>query len=64
MIDWLKPDISIDFVLDLGSSTGAAAVDKPRPICDSLAERTLKASKLFAEHKKQARNCVRARLGD
>ena len=63
MIDWLKPGISIDLVLDLGSSTGAAAVEKPRPMCESLAKRTFKGNKLLAEHKKQARNCVRARVG-
>ena len=61
MVDLLKPDISIDYILDLDvsadlevTSTGGS---NPLELCKlkSLAKRVIKTKKLLAEHKKQVR---------
>ena len=60
MVDVLKPEISIDYILDLDvsaelevTSTGSNPVE----LCKlkSLAKRVIKTKKLLAEHKKQVR---------
>ena len=60
MVDLLKPDISIDYILDLGvsadlevTSTGSNPLELFK--LKSLAKRAIKTKKLLAEHKKQVR---------
>ena len=54
----LKPDISIDYIVDLDVSTDLEATSTgSNPLefskLEALAERVTKTKKMFAEHKKQ-----------
>ena len=60
MIDLLKPDISIDYILDLDVSADLEVTSTgsdPLELCKlkSLAKRVIKTKKMLAEHKKQVR---------
>ena len=60
MVDVLKLDISIDYILDLDVSAElevTATGSNPVELCElkSLAKRVIKTKKLLAEHKKQVR---------
>ena len=60
MVDLLKPDISIDYILDLDVSADLEVTStgsNPLELCKlkSLAKRAITTKKLLAEHKNQVR---------
>ena len=64
VIDGLKPEMSLDLVLDMGPAAGVTTAEvNTRPICESMGARLIEAQKLLTQHKQQARNWARGDFG-